>query len=115
MLRYKQLWAVEQMFRAAKHLLATRPVYHKFDRTIRGHVFCGFLALVLKKALEIAALGKKASWRDVTSDLDALDETEIEQDGTRFLIRAQPKPSASLALRAAKVAIPPTIRQIDTH
>ncbi len=110
MLRYKRLWAVEQMFRAAKHLLATRPVYHKFDRTIRGHVFCSFLALVLKKALEdrIAALGKKASWCDVISDLDALDE--IEQDGKRFLIRAQPKPLASLALRAAKVAVPPTIR-----
>ena len=105
------------MFRAAKHLLATRPVYHKFDRTIRGQVFCSFLALVLKKTLEdrIAALGKKASWCDVISDLDALDETEIEQDGKRFLIRAQPKPLASLALRAAKVAVPPTIRQIDTH
>jgi len=26
MLRYKQLWAVEQTFRTAKHLLATRPI-----------------------------------------------------------------------------------------
>ena len=31
MLRYKQLWAVEQTFRTAKHLLATRPIFHKLD------------------------------------------------------------------------------------
>ena len=60
MLCYKQLWTVEQTFRTAKHLLSTRPIFHKLDETIRGHVFCSFLALVLKKALEdrIAALGR---------------------------------------------------------
>ena len=52
MLCYKQLWTVEQTFRTAKHLFATRPIFHKLDETIRGHVFCSFLALVLKKALE---------------------------------------------------------------
>src|SRR6266566_4062491 len=52
MLCYKHLWTVEQTFRTAKHLLATRPIFHKLDDTIRGHVFCSFLALVLKKALE---------------------------------------------------------------
>jgi hypothetical protein len=60
MLRYKQLWTVEATFRTAKHLLATRPIFHKLDETIRGHVFCSFLALVLKNELEqrIAALGR---------------------------------------------------------
>ena len=52
MLRYKQLWTVEATFRTAKHLLATRPIFHKLDETIRGHVFCSFLALVLKSELE---------------------------------------------------------------
>ena len=28
-------------------MLETRPIYHKCDDTIRGHVFCSFLALVL--------------------------------------------------------------------
>ena len=44
MLCYKQLWTVEQTFRTAKHLLASRPIFHKLDETIRGHVFCSFLA-----------------------------------------------------------------------
>src|SRR5450756_2112168 len=52
MLCYKQLTMVEQIFRIAKSLFATRPIFHKLDETIRGHVSCSFLALVLKKALE---------------------------------------------------------------
>src|SRR6187397_1767626 len=77
MLRYKQLWTVEAAFRTAKHLLATRPIFHKLDETIRGHVFCSFLALVLKSELEqrIAALGQKGSWPAIIGDLDALTET----------------------------------------
>lgn len=113
MLCYKQLWSVEQTFRTAKHLLATRPIFHKLDETIRGHVFCSFLALVLKKALEdrIAALGRSGSWPEIIADLDALTETEIEQDGKHFVVRAAPRPAAALALRATGVALPPTVRQ----
>ena len=94
MLRYKQLWTVERTFRTAKSLLATRPIFHKLDETIRGHVFCSFLALVLKKELEdrIAALGHTGSWPAILADLDSLTETEIEQDGKRFLLRSAPTP-----------------------
>jgi transposase len=115
MLCYKQLWTVEQTFRTAKHLLATRPIFHKLDETIRGHVFCSFLALVLKKALEdrIAALDRTGSWPEIVADLDSLTETEIEHDGKRFLLRSAPRPAASLALRAAAVALPPTVRDAD--
>jgi hypothetical protein len=112
MLCYKQLWTVEQTFRTSKHLFATRPIFHKLDETIRGHVFCSFLALVLKKALEdrIAALGHAGSWPEIIADLDSLTETEIEHDGKRFVVRSAPRPAASLALRATDVALPPTVR-----
>ncbi len=113
MLCYKQLWTVEQTFRTAKHLLSTRPIFHKLDETIRGHVFCSFLALVLKKALEdrIAALARSGSWPQIIADLDSLTETEIEHDSKRFVVRSAPRPAASLALRAAGVALPPTVRE----
>ena len=112
MLCYKHLWTVEQTFRTAKHLLASRPIFHKMDETIRGHVFCSFLALVLKKALDdrIAAVGRAGSWPEISADLDSLTETEIEHDGKRFVARSAPRPAASLALRAVGVALPPTIR-----
>ena len=114
MLCYKHLWTVEQTFRTAKHLLATRPIFHKLDETIRGHVFCSFLALVLKKALDdrIAAVGRAGSWPEIIADLDSLTETEIEHDGKRFVARSAPRPAASLALRAIGVALPPTIRPV---
>jgi transposase len=122
MLCYKNLWRVERAFRTSKSLFATRPIFHKLDETIRGHVSCSFLALVMKKELEdrIANLGKPAaegdaesgSWPDILADLDSLTETEVEQDGKRFLLRSAPRPAASLALRAAGVALPPTVRQI---
>jgi hypothetical protein len=104
---------VEQTFRTAKHLLASRPIFHKLDETIRGHVFCSFLALVLKKALEdrIAALDRSGSWPEIIADLDSLTETEIDHEGKRFVVRSAPRPAASLALRAAGVALPPTVRQ----
>src|SRR5579864_1418774 len=114
MLRYKQLWTVEQTFRTAKHLLATRPIFHKLDETIRGHVFCSFLALVLKAELgaRITALGHNGSWPAIIADLDALTETEVEQDGRRFMLRSTPRIAASLALRAAAVALPPTVQAV---
>jgi hypothetical protein len=114
MLRYKQLWSVEQTFRTAKHLLATRPIFHRLDDTIRGHVFCSFLALVLKAELKarIADLGHTASWAALIADLDALTETEVEQDSRRFLLRSTPRPAASIAMRAAGVALPPTVQAV---
>ena len=75
MLVDKQLWTVERTFRTTKSLLDTRPIYHKLDETIRGHVACSFLALVLKKELEdrLAAANKsaRASWPAVIADLDS--------------------------------------------
>jgi Transposase DDE domain len=115
MLCYKQLWTVERIFRTTKDLFVTRPIFHKLDETIRGHVFCSFLALVLKQALElrIATLGLAGSWPEIVADLDSLTETTIEQDGKRFLLRVPPRPAASLALRAVGVALPPTVRPAD--
>ena len=50
-LKYKELWQVETLFRSVKSVLETRPIYHQRDDTIRGHVFCSFLAMVLLKEL----------------------------------------------------------------
>jgi len=59
--RYKELWMVEGMFRTLKSVLETRPVYHKCDETICGHVFCSFLGLVLLR--EFQARMETRGWR----------------------------------------------------
>jgi len=114
MMQYKQLWKVEQVIRTAKHLFATRPIFHKLDETIRGHVFCSFLALVLQRELEerIAAMRGAAAWPDILADLASLTTTQIEQEGKRFKVRSAPRPAAMVALRAAGIAPPPTVQDM---
>ena len=111
---YKTLWMVEDTFRTAKSILETRPIYHKCDETIRGHVFCSFLALALKRELETRMEEKalKWKWSDVITGLDNLQEVEAELSGHRFLLRSQITGDASQALRAAGVAVPPALREI---
>jgi hypothetical protein len=41
--------------------------------------------------------------------------TEIEYDGKRFIARSAPRPAASLAIRAAGVALPPTVSLLIRH
>lgn len=114
-LKYKQLWMVESLFRTVKSILATRPIYHKRDETILGHVFCSFLAFVLMKELQnrIDQKGYQLEWADVIRDLNRLEEIEIEQEGKRFLLRANATGSCGKVFQAAGVALPPTIRQVS--
>jgi hypothetical protein len=114
-LQYKQLWTVEQWFRSSKSLLQTRPIYHRCDETIRGHVFCSFLALVLRQELQsrLEARGQELEWADVIGDLERLQVVEVEQDGKRFLLRSEVQGSCGKVFQAAGVAIPPTVRQRD--
>jgi len=115
-LQYKQLTMVEQWFRSSKSLLQTRPIYHRCDETIRGHVFCSFLALVLRQELQsrLEARGHELEWADVISDLERLQLVEVEQDGKRFLLRSEVQGTCGKVFQAAGVAIPPTVRQLES-
>jgi len=112
-LKYKQLWMVESIFRSAKSLLETRPIYHKVDDTIRGHVFCSFLALVLRKELEtrLERGGQKLEWADITRDLRALQEVEVETNGKKLYLRTDLRGVCHTVLQATGVAVPPTVRE----
>lgn len=114
-LTYKQLWTVEEMFRTAKTLLETRPIYHKCDDTIRGHVFCSFLALLLRKELldRLATQGERFEWAAILGDLDALQITQVESQGKHFLLRSDPRGTCSAVFRAVGVAIPPSIQSVN--
>ena len=113
-LKYKQLWMVEDMFRTAKTLLETRPIYHHHDETIRGHVFCSFLALMLRKELHdrLALAGDKFEWAEILRDLEALQYVEVEHQAKHFRLRSEAQGTCSAVFRAAGVAIPPTIQRI---
>jgi hypothetical protein len=59
--KYKELLLVERIFRGMKSVLATRPIFHTCDETIRGHVFCSFWNLILRKKLEHGAKENRSS------------------------------------------------------
>ena len=114
-LKYKQLWMVEDVFRSMKSLLDTRPIYHKCDETIRGHVFCSFLALLLRKELQdrLASKGSRLEWADVIRDLDNLVEMEIAIDGKGHVFRSPAKGVVNKVFQACGVALPPTLRPLS--
>ena len=116
--QYKNLWQVEHLFRAAKSLLRTRPVYHQCDAAIRGHVFCSFLALVLRKELLRRMEDKKieSEWNDIIRNLDSLTETKIEtgERASSCAARRREKPEPSS--EAWGFACPPSygVRTVGT-
>jgi Transposase DDE domain len=115
MMRYRDLLVVEQVYRTHKALLETRPIYHQTDEAIRGHVFCSFLALMLRKELEerLAGAQLKPEWGALLADLDRLQEVEAEQDGKRFILRTPVTGVAGKAFQAVGVALPPNIRDAE--
>ena len=114
-LQFKRLWMVEQWFRSCKSLLETRPIFHHCDDTIRGHVFCSFLALMLRYELQerMHAKGKTYEWADVLRDLEEVQQVEVEHQGHRFLLRTMLSGSAGKAFQAAGVAVPPPVQQVN--
>lgn len=113
-LKYKELWQVEQVFRDMKSILETRPIYHQMDETIRGHVFCSFLALVLRKELDrrLDKAGYSFEWGDIKRDLKSLQEITIEEKGKRLAIRSECRGVCGKVFQSVGVAIPPTIREV---
>ena len=110
-LRYKELWQVERIFREVKSVLETRPIYHKYDSTIKGHVFCSFLALVVMKEL-IRRVDFKAEWDEIRQDLDSLYETEIRLDSKGYLLRSKLQGVCGKLFKSVGVAIPPLVAHL---
>lgn len=113
-LQFKRLWLVEHWFRSCKSLLETRPIFHHCDDTIRGHVFCSFLALVLRYELQsrLRAKGRAFEWADVLRDLEQVQQVEVEHQGHHFVLRSQLAGTAGRVFQAAGVAVPPTVQQL---
>jgi hypothetical protein len=114
-LQFKQLWMVEQWFRCCKSLLETRPIYHRRDATIRGHVFCSFLALLLRYELQqrLHAAGHAFEWAEVLRDLERVQYVDVQQGDQQFRLRTELQGSAGHVFQAVGVAVPPTVQQLS--
>jgi transposase len=113
-LKYKALWQVEHVFRDVKSVLENRPVYHQRDENIRGHVFCSFLAMVLRKELDrrLREAGHHFEWADIKQDLKSLQQVLIEDNGKSLAVRTECLGTCGKVFQAVGIAIPPTVRAV---
>jgi len=112
--QYKELWMVEQAFRTVKSVMRTRPICHTCDDTIRGHVFCSFLALALMKELFSRLQQNKLrhyEWDDIKRDLEALREVELQTGHESFFLRTELRGSCADIFQTAGVTIGRRIRK----
>jgi transposase len=112
--QYKHLLTVERFFRRAKSLLETRPIFHKTDAAITGHLFISFLALLLMHELtqRLNKRGWKVAWGDIQRDLMELEEVGVSHAGRNYLLRSPLKGVCGKVLQAVGVAIPPPVRPV---
>jgi hypothetical protein len=75
-----------------------------------------FLALVLKQELErrMKQANLQWEWAEVTRGLDSLQQVKANFQGRAFLFRSQLQAQASQAIRAVGVALPPTLRELQS-
>ena len=78
-----------------------------------SHVFCSFLALVLRKALQdrLDAAGHgDLEWSHIIDDLDQLQEVELTIQDKGYRVRTETKGTNSAVFRACGVALPPVLQ-----
>ena len=111
-IQYKRLLLVEQFFRATKSMLDSRPIYHQWDATIKGHIFCSYLALLLYHELEQRLLrqGGHLEWEVIKQDLESLAEVEVRDGQEWYLLRTALQGVTGKVLQAVAVAVPPSVR-----
>ena len=114
-LRYRDLIQVEALFKTAKSLMRTRPIYHSSDAAIRGHVFCSFLALILRKELDTRCrrAGLQPEWGDMLRGAQPFGcgRMKIDKAGRRMTLRTPSTGVAGPLFKAARIALPPNVRE----
>jgi len=77
---YKELSEVERAFRSLKDVIEMRPIYHRDDGRVRGHIFVAALAFLLQQALEkkLKAAGTNLSGEAALEALRTIHVVEME-------------------------------------
>lgn len=82
---YKELSEVERAFRSLKDVIEMRPIYHRDDGRVRGHIFVAALAFLLQRALEkkLKAAGSNLSGEAAWEALRTIHVVEMEVGAER--------------------------------
>lgn len=92
--QYKQLITVEQSFADLKTTMECRPIHHKTDINIKGHIFINFLGLVLYATL-FHLLGDdfdEKSRYEIIEGLKEIQAHDVEENGRHYMVRTELTP-----------------------
>jgi transposase len=115
-LAYKQLAAIERIFREAKDVMRLRPIYHHWKRdNVKGHVFACFLALCLAARLrqKLDDAGKKLPWNEIIRDLSQLRAVVVRIGSQRYLLRSPLQGHAGAVLQVVGLKPPPLAQPLS--
>ena len=101
---YKQLLAVEHGWRDMKSSLGLRPVHHRREDRIRGHVQLCWLALLLIRVIETTTAG---TWRTARHELDRMHLVTLATDHGTVAQRSQTTPGQRALLTGLALTEPP--------
>ena len=115
-LAYKELWRVEQAFRNLKSNLELRPMYHRVESRIRGHIMVCFLALVMESflAYKLKEIGCQTSVKDILHDVSQVKASKIRVNGEEQIVRTELQSQANLAFEALVTQAPPRVLEKNT-
>lgn len=103
---YHAQYGVEAQFRALKSPLRLRPMHHRADRRIRGHVLMCGLALMMLRELERRT---ERSFQDVQKAVGRVRAVQVQQGRTVFWQREQWTEEAKSVLEAVGAAPGPVM------
>ncbi len=101
---YKQLLAVEAGWRDMKSSLGLRPVHHRREDRIRGHIQLCWLALLLTRVAENTT---DQTWRTLRHELDRMHLVTLTTPSGTVAQRSQATPGHRAILTALDLAEPP--------
>jgi hypothetical protein len=108
-LGYKQLLEVERGWRDMKQVIDLRPVYHRREDRIRGHVILCWLALLMARIAENAT-GR--TWPDLRRDLSRIHIGTFAGPAGTFQQRTELTKTQRDILKALEIDAPPRIYQL---
>ena len=113
--RYKELSEVENGFRNLKDVIEGRPVYHRRDERVKGHLFVAQMALMLLSRLRqhLERAGVYLSVEGAMEATKAVGIAELRVCGEKHLVVSNPKGDAKRVLKAVGIVdrYPPGVRR----
>lgn len=91
LLKYKELYKIEQSFRTFKSFLETRPMFHWTDERIKGHFCMCYLSFALLNYLQQTLKKNNLNYseNDIRKILDKMQITHLTQFKQDYYIRSQ--------------------------